>query len=798
MSLTYALRKELHSLSSGSVHGPERAIKWERVVAGMIQGSLKIGSRAPITGVPAYLTPEVLHGGFASGELLAGGELQPFEHELAAELKLQRATRRLLNESFLKSGGLQLLHALNDTGQYELNVPEEGAFLTVEWLLDHDKEAEALDILRQISPHFDKARFYPRPSASQLGLDPLCSLSTVSEAKTTVANMRARNNALRYAVNKIAVSQVQPAYDELVSLVLATCRTEKLSFVPFKDSLGSAARDALLAVERRLLECDREVCQLRKHSLRLLRPGGNARVLLEAAKSYLVKKRVPNRRSCNFVSAILRQLRDESRRGLPLPFSGRPPQAAPETLAKFRQQQQESVAKDFYHITSEWRLLALDRLKLRCNEQEGLNQTEQLLVPVTRAESRKWSGLRQGNSPPAAVIRCFRSLQKDGFDTFLQRGQIPSMDVAAKLFDQIIGTLSSHGVSDVTLRRLSGAMFTAFRRRRSLLLLNLESQVQWKELPWVPALEAACSSARRGAGDNEQMRDLLGFVARLCLVRWPGSLVPNKMVSTINALAGQAELQTVCPSWPGLTEELAADIFMGRFQPRWELHARTAEELLRGTLYDAYYGRLCQPHAERGEVRSSTTSNALWTSHCSSGGHEPAFEEVCARMTNRQNAGLPCTSSLVRSGQVVEMSMVLTTHNYAVLVKLLTAMHKQLNERELVEACHKAYAQVMATLRPFFLEPRTRNRSTLKSRKNGAYGLRQLVVLVSLLPDAAADEFFSDVLREDRMQAYPEAQRLLLHDLHDVKCWHSTRSPVPHTRLPFTGWKQQSLRTAAQ
>ncbi len=56
--------------------------RFEAVLEGMRSGALSIGSRTPVGNTPAWVTLEVVKGGFATGALLANGPLKP--HELAA------------------------------------------------------------------------------------------------------------------------------------------------------------------------------------------------------------------------------------------------------------------------------------------------------------------------------------------------------------------------------------------------------------------------------------------------------------------------------------------------------------------------------------------------------------------------------------------------------------------------------------------------------------------------------------------------------------------------------------------
>ncbi|MFD5421791.1 hypothetical protein ACFWJT_27630 [Streptomyces sp. NPDC127069] len=67
--------------------------KWRAVLAGMADGSLTVGSRTPVAGLPAWVTPEVVRGGFATGTPSAGGPLTPYEADAArrADVPADRA-----------------------------------------------------------------------------------------------------------------------------------------------------------------------------------------------------------------------------------------------------------------------------------------------------------------------------------------------------------------------------------------------------------------------------------------------------------------------------------------------------------------------------------------------------------------------------------------------------------------------------------------------------------------------------------------------------------------------------------
>ena len=77
----YVVNQLLRAMSTSATHPDpaarqralERVKRWEQVFRGMFDGSISVGSRTPIRGIPGWVTLDVAHGGFAVGSLAAGG-----------------------------------------------------------------------------------------------------------------------------------------------------------------------------------------------------------------------------------------------------------------------------------------------------------------------------------------------------------------------------------------------------------------------------------------------------------------------------------------------------------------------------------------------------------------------------------------------------------------------------------------------------------------------------------------------------------------------------------------------------
>ena len=139
------------------------------------------GSRTPLPQVPSWVTLEVVRGGFATGELKAGGTLLPHEVTLLKKIGADEEERRALNHYYLSDEGLSQLQRWLKSGQYVISVPEEGALLTIAYLLQHDHPGAVLAILEKIEPCFDTLRFYPEPSERPIDVGSNIHLQSVEQ-----------------------------------------------------------------------------------------------------------------------------------------------------------------------------------------------------------------------------------------------------------------------------------------------------------------------------------------------------------------------------------------------------------------------------------------------------------------------------------------------------------------------------------------------------------------------------------------------------------------------------------------
>ncbi|MBK8691253.1 MAG: hypothetical protein IPN17_02825 [Deltaproteobacteria bacterium] len=530
----------------------EKLRRFSAVLDGMLDGSLAIGSRTPVP-APAWATLEVVTGGFATGALLAGGPLLEHERSLLRSLGLPEGAdaRARLNAWHLGEDGLAALRDRLRDGRYRVDVPEEGALLVAAWLLSHDRRAEAHDLLDQIAPFFDRLRFYPAPQERALSGSAVVRLQPLS---ATVASLEAVKPSPQVARMNEALAVWSPYEDRLVALLRETfegdapCRR-------FPDGWAAKASAALDEYPR--LRAAHPLCR------RPDKPGETLAILRRTVSRCVADPSSLAERELRALGELLSSI--ARKRGAP-----------GSTEHSALRATQSAVAALPTHDA--FARVLVDRLAPFPLD-GGIASLDAVDGPLSSAEAGR-AGAFEGALPPVRFIaKLARSLEAP-IEELVERGVIPSSEVLAAVAPQITSQVRAAGIDDPSLRLLYGAVYAAFRRRRSLLLLDLAHQVRLEELPWVRAIEGL---RRAGSDATAASRVTLEQLSMLAITSYPEVILPNKLLQELSALAKGAGLDLP------LVEELAADIFMGTFSPKFVRAAKRAASMLRGTLYERYY-----------------------------------------------------------------------------------------------------------------------------------------------------------------------------------------------------------------
>jgi len=655
----------------------ERARRWRAVLDGVAEGSLTVGSRTPVAGLPVWVTPEVVRGGFATGEASAGGPLQPYEKEAARRAGV-KADRRALFAHALTEAGLADLCALLDTGRYEVSVPEEAALLTVAWLVRSGQLAEAVELVEALGPFAGRLRFTPRPSVAPAPDASAVHRRTVADAARTLARRRPH---AAVETQREALTVWQPFADDLLVHWLETAEGERvLARTPDE---GWHERGAALLRRYRQLATAHTRCAKHRD------PKENLGILRGALEETAAGRPLDARRLGLLRHAVSSMVR---RRGMP----------GSERHLTLRARQAAQGALPSHHALAQLVLRRLGDLP----QDVGAADVGALVVPVTESEHRE-TGLPAGAPVPATLRGVVEATLSAPLGTLVERGVVPSAEVLAELVPQLVAATTAQGYPDEALRTLMAANYRAFRNRRSLLLLHLERQVRIEELPWVRAVSGQRGDEAAQEGAHSALRQL----GELAVQGFPGTLLPNPLVRELGVLARQADLGAP------MVEELAADIFMGTFAPKILTAARIAGDLLRGTLYERYYG------IDYGALRNlaiAETAEALTRTYRPR--TSPQFARLCAARAGSSGRG-----SVAANGKVIEQSQILTTHNLATLVRQV-GIAPEPGWADLAQRCFRTVCRLTARVH--------HNPRPLATIKDAAYAWRQLIFFLALCTPA--------------------------------------------------------------
>ncbi|MFJ1767320.1 hypothetical protein ACIOD2_43790 [Amycolatopsis sp. NPDC088138] len=666
--------------------------RWQDVLTGMADGTLRIGSRTPVADTPAWVTLEVAHGGFATGRYLAEVPLDPAEAALPADGP-GTTDRERLNLWYLTDDGLATLRAALATESYRVEVPEDAALPTVAWLLDHGHAEAALDLVAELRPLLHRLRLAPLPGATPRPAGSLVRLSTVGEVRET----------LRGAATKPAIAAMletlkvwHPLFDRLVAL---WCDTVDGDLPRLTDggsvSGGWPCREWPEDWARRRAQwlADYTTASARHTaSTAHTHPKSNFARLHRALLACEHDSAELTGRDVGWIRRALANT--VTKHGAP----------GSEARAALRAAQASVAARPTY---AELAAVLAERLD-RYPAEGGLPEIDVVVE----------------DAPPHLVAKVARALEAP-VEELVARDVITSGDVLATVLPQITAQLLAANLEDDRLAALYAQTYAAFRRRRGLLLLDLEHQVRIEELPWIGALEPLRGhrpDATRAA------RHTLTQTVLLALGSWPQAILPNTLVRELGALAKQAG--TPMP----LVEEVAADIFMGTFTAKWRAAAEIAGGALAGTLYARYY-----------DLPSTWTAapRPRWSRAF---GKQTA-DDFAAACVARAEEARPKRGfgSVAANGTVLEQSQILTTQNLAVLVDTLAL-------RPRIRASAPELAAEVLTWVVRRLAMRVDNHhAALQTVKNAAYAWRQAVFFLSFCDEpaqrAAVDRLGEQVAR---------------------------------------------------
>jgi len=695
----------------------------------MLSGQLAVGSRQPLQSVPIWATPEVVTGGFATGRLLAGGPLLPHESDLANRVAPNRggAERQALNSYFLTDAGVAELTESLHSGCYEIQVPEEGALLAMAWLVANSRSDAARELVDELSPHFSTLRFYPLPAQRPASSGARIFLESVG---ATLERIRRIAPNPRILAEREAIQVWTPLYDRMVRLFLETVSGDIPTIAPdadgrwvspetkrFNISGGWPCRHYPADWLQRAKAVVAEVDTARTtHKLcgKPARSGDSFARLHGYLKQCAENPDSLTGRDVGMIRLIV--ARHVAKRGGP----------ETEKFRGIRARQLAQVASPMHH-----QIAAVVQQRLAAHPSDGgLDEVETVIQPVTNEEADKLA-LPAGTVIPASIADKVARCLCDTAEVLVARGIVTSGETLAQVIPQFTSGLRSQAFDDPQLRALYASIYRAFRRRRSLLLLNLEKQVRIEELPWIVTVE---KFRRKDISSRDLSRQTLKDVAMLTLRAFPHAIVPNKLLQEFRVLAKGGELDLP------FVEELAADIFMDDFSPKFTQAAKQAAEAMEDSLYARYYEVDC---AAVRDLPDAKPEPKRWSWFQRQAPTNP-FATLCIA---RASANPGKRWDVARNGMVIEQSQILTTHNLAVLFAAFgLAAELRSDLRDMAERCFRWICRRQQA-------KSDKSHAKLIMLKNTAYAWRQMIFYLSHLPPEETGGFIAwagEHLREQR------------------------------------------------
>ncbi|WP_158588323.1 hypothetical protein [Galactobacter valiniphilus] len=684
MTFPYAMGQLARALATAE-HHPDLATReraalrsegWFKHLQRSALGLIRTGDRAPLARTPVWVTPDVLRGGFVSGDAAAQLPLDERELAVLSEASLP-ATRSAMNGWWLSESGMQVLVRLLGTGHYRLEHPEEGAFLAVAALLEDGDADAAWAILRELGPWMDRLRFSPREARDA---QPLTGQTQRYTAAQTAQRLAHKRPQAQVEAQREAHGVWAPWEDRLVAFF------EAWRNMPAEEVRASAA--VLVAEYERL-------ALLHTLSRKHLRPGSTL-ARLNAAVASLASAGELTPREHGLLDATLRRAADK-----------RGALGSPEREALRARQRADVRAPSHAAVAA----VVATRVSAAPPDR-GLPDGHGLDGPLTGKEQER-TGLPEGTPVPEAARSILGQGLRAGVDELLARGVVPSAEALAELAPDLVAEHLARTHPDPALGRLLALIYLTFRKRRTLLLLNLQAQVRFEELPWVGPLSPEGEPGSRpshtpsGAGRAGTATAGPGQASALAVARrlgglgvqwFPGTLQPNPLTSELRYLLGLAGSQVVLP------EELAADIFMGSFSPRFEQAAARGARALGGSLYGRYY-RLDYLAAERHKLAA-----------------------LCTRRARELGNLTADANGTAANGAVIEQAQVLSTHHLLPLLEL-----GALEGMDFAGIARRALSTARAALRLALEQDRPLGRI-----KDAAYAWRNMVFFLAQLSDREA------------------------------------------------------------
>ncbi len=397
----------------------ERVERWQQVIDGVADGTLRIGSRRPLAELPAWVTLRVVRGGFATGKAAAAIPPAVDERLRAQRLGIE-ATRQAIFESWLTPEGLAELEVLLETGAYNVGFPEHAVLLSVAALLRHGADDSVRALLDEVAPLAGSLRFSPYPGAPSPLRPGQVSRWTARQVAGALEKARINPRVVAFWAGIVEA----PAFDE-----------------------------GRIDEARALVADYDQAAQQHTRCRKYRRPGENLPILIDALRQAIDGQGTwPPGRVRHVLSRI------EAKRGLP----------GSKRSDDLRARQAVAASRPLH---AEVAVVVADRVA-QLRGDVGLTDFPAASAPVSDEEAT--DVVPAGTPLPASVLRTLRLGFVSDLEELIELGVVPSAEVLASLVPQLTAGQVASSADDPLVGALLAAIYRAFRQRRSLRLLSRE------------------------------------------------------------------------------------------------------------------------------------------------------------------------------------------------------------------------------------------------------------------------------------------------------------------------------------
>ena len=547
-------------------------------LVGALEGKFIHGSRNPDINYPVWITKRVAHGGFYAGPKY--------------ELKEGENNTTILNEpgEMLKYANLIEFISHNLEGHEPLMIP------TIAYLENNGKIKEANELKELIRPYVDNIRFYPiteeimktkkKPNVFA-SLETICQFTNWCK-DTYISNLNAEETLIN------TFKQKNDLKNKLIKLFRETIIIVDKSEWPMQN------------VSQEWLE--------------------KARKLYNDNKWYSDDRCKRKRGSLYNLWLILQNII---------------PQQTVESSFPITRITGKEVRwiKIYLEANKNLKYYNIEHLKIKQQEAQSLLKHLNS-INEERLEKKHYEEIKEQYKDVEHVV--FEKLNKCvlyPLEELKELGYVPSSETFVELaqpMEAFLQTIDFDFKEDITVEEhLKYLLYKSFKNMRSLLLLNLESQLKINEIPQYNVL---CKVYKKDKSSNSL---ILSKLLLSYYTEWfPGDIMPNRVVKMFYNLLKSEDKNL------GLCEEIACDIFQRRFGEKYDTSLNIAKNNMINTLYSEYF--------ELDDIYK----NPLNLTNLSLTLKEKYYGNNNAYWTNS-------------NGQQIHASMVLTTHNLTQLDRFL-------------------------------------------------------------------------------------------------------------------------------